>query len=255
MYGVWRILYDTRYKTASAPCMFLDAPIDGRHVVAVQAGQAGCAATIEAMNPWLALPLEDYEGHMRFGGGGSAGAARRPLRGSAGAAASALGGGAGCGRRQRARARGQHADDARRRHRRQCRVSRRHEGPVPRPARPRAPLRRPRARHAEPGAGVAGARRAVLRACGHRAVSRHRGLTGGARRAPLGRSCSCRRRSTRPSRRRRTRRWPRSPATSPSSIPINCGGVLAQRDLRLTHQARRTLSTGKAFWSGYFERA
>ena len=31
--------------------------------------------------------------------------------------------------------------------------------------------------------------------------------------------------------------------------------VLAQRDLRLTHQARRTLSTGKAFWSGYFERA
>jgi hypothetical protein len=31
--------------------------------------------------------------------------------------------------------------------------------------------------------------------------------------------------------------------------------ALAQRDLRLTHQARRTLSTGKAFWSGYFERA
>jgi hypothetical protein len=31
--------------------------------------------------------------------------------------------------------------------------------------------------------------------------------------------------------------------------------VLAQRDLRLTHQARRTLSTGKAFWSGHFERA
>jgi SAM-dependent methyltransferase len=31
--------------------------------------------------------------------------------------------------------------------------------------------------------------------------------------------------------------------------------VLAQRDMRLTHQARRTLSTGKAFWSGYFERA
>jgi len=31
--------------------------------------------------------------------------------------------------------------------------------------------------------------------------------------------------------------------------------VLAQRGLRLTHQARRTLSTGKAFWSGYFERA
>jgi len=30
---------------------------------------------------------------------------------------------------------------------------------------------------------------------------------------------------------------------------------LAQRGLRLTHQARRTLSTGKAFWSGYFERA
>jgi hypothetical protein len=30
---------------------------------------------------------------------------------------------------------------------------------------------------------------------------------------------------------------------------------LAQRDLRLTHQSRRTLSTGKAFWSGYFERA
>jgi hypothetical protein len=31
--------------------------------------------------------------------------------------------------------------------------------------------------------------------------------------------------------------------------------VLAQRDLRLTHQARLTLSTGKAFWTGYFERA
>lgn len=31
--------------------------------------------------------------------------------------------------------------------------------------------------------------------------------------------------------------------------------VLAQRELRLTHQARRTLSSGKAFWSGYFERA
>ena len=30
--------------------------------------------------------------------------------------------------------------------------------------------------------------------------------------------------------------------------------VLAQRELRLTHQARLTLSTGKAFWSGYFER-
>ena len=29
---------------------------------------------------------------------------------------------------------------------------------------------------------------------------------------------------------------------------------LAQRGLRLTHQARRTLSTGKAFWSGHFER-
>jgi SAM-dependent methyltransferase len=31
--------------------------------------------------------------------------------------------------------------------------------------------------------------------------------------------------------------------------------TLAQRGLRLTHQARRTLSTGKTFWSGYFERA
>jgi hypothetical protein len=30
--------------------------------------------------------------------------------------------------------------------------------------------------------------------------------------------------------------------------------VLAQRRLRLAHQARLTLSTGKAFWSGYFER-
>ena len=30
--------------------------------------------------------------------------------------------------------------------------------------------------------------------------------------------------------------------------------VLAQRELRLTHQARLTLRTGKAFWSGYFER-
>jgi len=31
--------------------------------------------------------------------------------------------------------------------------------------------------------------------------------------------------------------------------------LLAQRDLRLTHQSRLTLSSGKAFWSGYFERA
>jgi SAM-dependent methyltransferase len=31
--------------------------------------------------------------------------------------------------------------------------------------------------------------------------------------------------------------------------------LLAQRELRLTHQSRLTLSTGKAFWSGYFERA
>jgi hypothetical protein len=31
--------------------------------------------------------------------------------------------------------------------------------------------------------------------------------------------------------------------------------VLAQRELRLTHQARLSLSTGKVFWSGYFERA
>jgi trans-aconitate methyltransferase len=31
--------------------------------------------------------------------------------------------------------------------------------------------------------------------------------------------------------------------------------VLAQRGLRLSHQARLTLGTGKTFWSGYFERA
>jgi SAM-dependent methyltransferase len=31
--------------------------------------------------------------------------------------------------------------------------------------------------------------------------------------------------------------------------------VLAQHDMRLTHQARTALSTGKAFWTGYFERA
>jgi len=31
--------------------------------------------------------------------------------------------------------------------------------------------------------------------------------------------------------------------------------LLAQRDLRLTHQSRRLLPTGKSFWSGYFERA
>jgi hypothetical protein len=31
--------------------------------------------------------------------------------------------------------------------------------------------------------------------------------------------------------------------------------VLAQRELRLTHQSRLTLATGKSFWSGYFERA
>jgi hypothetical protein len=30
--------------------------------------------------------------------------------------------------------------------------------------------------------------------------------------------------------------------------------MLAQRDMRLTHQTRLMLSTGKAFWSGYFER-
>jgi hypothetical protein len=30
---------------------------------------------------------------------------------------------------------------------------------------------------------------------------------------------------------------------------------LARREMRLTYQSRRTLSTGKAFWSGYFERA
>ena len=30
--------------------------------------------------------------------------------------------------------------------------------------------------------------------------------------------------------------------------------LLAQQDLRLTHQARRALAGGKAFWSGYFER-
>jgi hypothetical protein len=29
---------------------------------------------------------------------------------------------------------------------------------------------------------------------------------------------------------------------------------LSQRDLRLTHQSRFTLPTGKSFWSGYFER-
>jgi hypothetical protein len=37
--------------------------------------------------------------------------------------------------------------------------------------------------------------------------------------------------------------------------PHHLRRMLAQRELRLTHQARRTLSTGKAFWSGYFERA
>ena len=31
--------------------------------------------------------------------------------------------------------------------------------------------------------------------------------------------------------------------------------LLAQRELRLTHQARLTLTSGKVFWSGYFERA
>jgi hypothetical protein len=30
--------------------------------------------------------------------------------------------------------------------------------------------------------------------------------------------------------------------------------LLAQQDLRLTHQSRLTLASGKAFWSGYFER-
>ena len=30
--------------------------------------------------------------------------------------------------------------------------------------------------------------------------------------------------------------------------------LLAQHDLRLTHQSRLALSAGKAFWSGYFER-
>ena len=57
-------------------------------------------------------------------------------------------------------------------------------------------------------------------------------------------------------------------AVTPSSYPSMCTlaegfafvdphhlrRLLAQQDLRLTHQSRRTLSTGKAFWSGYFER-
>jgi hypothetical protein len=30
--------------------------------------------------------------------------------------------------------------------------------------------------------------------------------------------------------------------------------LLAQQNLRLTHQSRLTLASGKAFWSGYFER-
>jgi len=37
--------------------------------------------------------------------------------------------------------------------------------------------------------------------------------------------------------------------------PHHLRRMLAQRELRLTHQARVTLSSGKAFWSGYFERA
>lgn len=37
--------------------------------------------------------------------------------------------------------------------------------------------------------------------------------------------------------------------------PHHLRRMLAQRELRLTHQARLTLSSGKAFWSGYFERA
>jgi hypothetical protein len=37
--------------------------------------------------------------------------------------------------------------------------------------------------------------------------------------------------------------------------PHHLRRLLAQRELRLTHQARLSLSTGKAFWSGYFERA
>jgi len=36
--------------------------------------------------------------------------------------------------------------------------------------------------------------------------------------------------------------------------PHHLRRLLAQQDLRLTHQSRLTLSTGKAFWSGYFER-
>jgi hypothetical protein len=37
--------------------------------------------------------------------------------------------------------------------------------------------------------------------------------------------------------------------------PHHLRRMLAQRELRLTHQSRLTLSSGKAFWSGYFERA
>jgi len=37
--------------------------------------------------------------------------------------------------------------------------------------------------------------------------------------------------------------------------PHHLRRMLAQRELRLTHQARLTLPSGKAFWSGYFERA
>jgi hypothetical protein len=37
--------------------------------------------------------------------------------------------------------------------------------------------------------------------------------------------------------------------------PHHLRRMLAQRELRLTHQARLTLASGKALWSGYFERA
>ena len=37
--------------------------------------------------------------------------------------------------------------------------------------------------------------------------------------------------------------------------PHHLRRVLAQREMRLTHQARRILTSGKVFWSGYFERA
>ena len=205
--------------------------------------------------PVAGTPSRGLRGTHGFGGGESAGPPGRPVRRGPRAAPAALGGGAGRGRRQRARARGRHADDARRRHRRQPRVSLGHQAAVSRPARPRAALRRSRARrHARRGAGGARACGAAVRARGHRPLPRPRGVTRGKRRAPVGGPAAAvggaRRRDAVGVRFDGDAGGRLCLRGSPSAPP----GARAARPAAHASGAR-TLATGKVFWSGYFERA